>query len=325
MSEDQDLDINGRLDVMMSALNDDKTQDTEANAPDPAAIGETEPQTDEAIGEDQVKTSEKDKAEPSVKAIEPPISWPSDDKEAFKSLPTWAQERIINRENEREAHFAERSRTIATRERDLQDVQVRTNEAQSKYSAELQRLNQLATQLLPAKFADIKGEADYLRVKVEDPARASEYEAFVQILRSSAQQEAQVQQQRFKEQLDNEYSALSEKFPEFKDNAKANSILGEVRKAAVDYYGFTPQEVSVIADHRHVPIIRDAMAWRNYQATLKAAAGKKTPLQQPTANLRSSGVSSPSVASEQTKKILNRVRSSNNVDEQATLIASLFR
>lgn len=327
----EEIGIDARLDSAMAILEKDPElqdeQDTEGNAPDPATLGNIEPPKKEAIGEDQEKTNEPGKNEPKtdeVKAIEPPVSWPSDDKEAFKALPTWAQERIVARENEREAHFAERSRTTATRERELQDIQARTAQAQTHYAAELDRLNQLANQLMPAKFSDIKNEADYLKLKVENPARASEYEAFVHVLRNAHQQKAQAEQARVTEHLNREYSLLSQKFPEFQDAEKAKTLLNEVRKACTEWYGFSPQEVEIIADHRHVPIIRDAMAWRQYQANIKAAQGKKVPSQLPTATLRTNGQSSSSVGADQKAKILNRARQMNDTRAKADLIASLL-
>lgn len=331
MSNDlsDDASFDDRLDKMVSSISgqftneDEDDTNTVAKALVPAGETVSEPEK-KAIGEEQLKTNEKELAEPSVKAIEPPISWPSDDKEAFKALPTWTQELLVRRENEREAFVNERSRTIAARERDLNDIQARTAEAQSRYANELQRLNQLATTLLPAKFADIASEADYLRLKVDNPQRANEYEAFVQIMQSSRQQEAQVHQQRFIEQIDREYSALSEKFPEFKDTAKANEILNEVRSVAVEIYGFTPQEVANISDHRHVPILRDAIAYRKQEAQRNAIASKKVPLQSPGANLRTSGVASPSIMSEQKKNTINLARNSTDMNRQAELIASLL-
>ena len=317
--------IDSRVANVMAILDKEAEQQEPQNTPsDPKIEGAAE-LPKEAIGEDQTKTSkpEENKLHENA-AIEPPASWPSDDKEAFKSLPTWAQERIVARENERESFFTDRSKTIAAREREINDVLTRTGQAQEQYISELQRLNQIATQLMPAKFADIKTEADYLMLKTSDPARASEYEAFVQVLQRANQQSQQVQQQRQQEHLDREYNMLTEKFPEFKDPAKATTLLNEVRKAAVEYYGFAPGEVAVIQDHRYVPLVRDAMAWRSYQANLKAAAGKKVPSQLPTSTLRTNGVSSGSVDSERTNKILNLASQTQDLRKKAEYMASLL-
>jgi hypothetical protein len=323
--------LNSVVDTLMAE--EDKKPAEQDPAAD-AAPGEAEQPVDQdAIGEDKTKDKPnkegqvepaKDPAEEPGKAIEPPTSWPTDDKEAFKALPTWAQERIVARENEREAYFSERSRTIAAKEREMSEVQNRATEAQRRLSTELDRLNELAVQLLPAKFADIRSEADYLRVKSTDPARASEYEAFMQVLGANAEKQKAVQAQRMQEQLNREYAMLTEKFPEFKDTAKAKTILDEVRKTAVEYYGFSPQEVQIIADHRHVQVLRDAKAWRQYQANLKAAAGKKVPAQ-PTPMLKPNGAATgSSVASDQKAKILNRAKGKTDLRERADLVASLL-
>lgn len=324
--------ISDRVDNVMEILEkdpelqQDDEEDTDANAPDPASDSNAEPpKKKDAIGEDQEKTNdaEKDKLQAEPGTIEPPVSWPSDDKEAFKALPTWAQERISARENEREAFVSERTRTLAAREKDLNDLQTRTSQAQEKYSQELQRLNSIATQLMPAKFSDIQSEADYLKMKVEDPARASEYEAFVQVLRNAQGEHTQQQQAQFKQHMDSQWSNLQEKFPEFKDPVKAKTILDDVRKAAVEWYGFTPQEVEVIAEHRHIPVLRDAIAWRKHQANLKAAEGKKVAAKQPNAPvLRNNGASSgANLGADDKSKILNRASGETDLRKKADLIA----
>lgn len=326
--------FNDRLDKVFDildadpALDDNKDTNT-TTATDPASVGNTEPSKN-AIGEDQEKTNdpEKDKlpaVEPAVVAIEPPASWPSDDKESFKALPTWAQERIRARENEREAHFTERTRTVAAREQELNTVQTQAQQAQQQYAAELDRLSQLATQLMPAKFSDVTSEADYLRLKVEDPARASEYEAFVQVLRNNQANAARESQKQAQKHLDQQWEALQTKFPEFKDPVKGVELLNDVRKAAVDYYGFTQQEVAIIADHRHVPIIRDAIAWRNHQANLKAAESKKVPNTPVTPTLRANGAStSANFSADQKNKVLNRAANETDLRRKADILANLI-
>lgn len=330
MSEVSDESFNERFDKVNAAIEADpafQEEDTPAET-DPISEGEAK-LPKEAIGEDQEKTSDEGKDKPPEDkppgAIEPPVSWPADDKEAFKSLPTWTQERIVARENEREAHFAERSRTIAAREKDINDIQTRTAQAQERYNSELQRLNQIATQLMPAKFSDINSEADYLRLKVEDPARASEYEAFVQVLRNAQVQQTHEQQHKLQAHIDNEWNALQSKFPEFKDPAKGVALLNDVRKAAVEYYGFSQAEVQIIADHRHVPIIRDAIAWRNHQANLKAAEGKKVAQQPPSKTLRTNGAAiGANLGAEQKTQILNRAGKENDLRKKADMIARML-
>lgn len=315
--------LNTRMANAMEILaKDEDDKDTGSNANDPAASGDTGQPEKDATGEDQDKPTDEGKDEQQTAAIEPPASWPSADKEAFNSLPTWTQELISRRESEREAHFAERAQTMAARERQVNETTQQATEAQNRYLNELQRVTQLASQLMPAKFSDIQNQADYLRMKVEDPARASEYEAFMQIMGNATQQQQQLQQQRMQAHVAKEYETLQGKFPEFKDNVKSNQIFTEIRKACVDFYGFTPQDVEVFADHRHIPIMRDAMAWRAHQANLKAAQSKKVPQHQPTKKIGSNGEQGASLASDQKAKILNRASKTDNLHDKAALIAA---
>lgn len=325
--------VDSRVDNVMDILSkdpelqdDEDESNTSTNASDPAGTGETEQPNKDAIGEDQDKTIKakgvEQPGEPA--AIEAPVSWPTDDKEAFKSLPTWAQERIVARENEREAFVSERSRTIAAREKDLNDTQARTTQAQQAYLQEVGRLGQIAATLLPAKFADIKTEADYLAMKSANPARAAEFEAFTQVLTNANKQAATAQQARFSQHLDNEFTALKTKFPEFADPVKGPQLLDSVRQFCVDNYGFTPQEVSIISEHRHIPIVRDAMAWRAHQAALKTAQGKKVPTGAPKVLQQNAAQTGASISNENKQKVLSRASKAPTMREKADAIASLL-
>ena len=324
--------LNSRMEKVADIIENDPTlqdeQDTDTTATDPANVGNNGAEKPPTV-EGQEKTSEADKLKPGAAtqpgAIEPPVSWPSDDKEAFKSLPTWAQETISRRENEREAHFTERTRAVAERERGIQDVQRTAAEAHQKYTGELTRLNEIAQQLMPAKFSDIQSEADYLRLKVEDPQRAAEYEVFAQVLGNARQQAAEANKAAFQQKIDKEWETLQAKYPEFKDPVKGVEKLNAVRKAAVVFYGFTPQEVTVIADHRHVPIIEDAMKWRAYQANLKAAEGKKVPNKQPLPGVRQNGGGGQAnLGAEEKNKLIKKAAGTSDLRKKADMLGDLI-
>jgi len=309
--------FNDRLDKAMNIIEQDSGEEQDPSA-DPKL-------PEEAIGEGQEKTDkvELDKPDES-QAIEPPISWPSDDKEAFKSLPTWAQERIVARENEREAHFTERARTIAAREREINDIQTQSKQAQEHFANELKRVTQLATHLMPARFSDITSDADYLRLKVEDPQRAAEFETFQTLINAENQRAQQLEQQKLQQKLDHEWSTLQQKYPEFQDEGKAQKIMSDVRKAATDYYGFSPQEIANIYDHRHVQILRDAMAWKSHQANLKAAEGKKVP-SSPIPTLRNNAnATSANLGAEQKTKIINLASKETDLRRKAEMLSGIL-
>lgn len=322
--------------VVNSLVSEDDDKDPNASSADPASQGEGSEDAAPGANLDPSGKTDADKTKPlegqdpkdpakagTPAAIEAPASWPSDDKQAFADLPTWAQETIVRRENDREAAFSQRSRSLSEQQRVSTDVQRRSEEAQARYLSEADRLNQVAAQLLPAKFSDIKTEADYLQLKVKDPQRASEYEAFTHVLRNANAQAAAARTQAQQAHLNREFTTLQDKYPEFKEPEKAKQIMGDVRKACVEWYGFQPQEVEIVADHRHVQIIRDAIAWRNYQAQIKSAAAKKAVPQQ-RGNLRPQAASGASATAEQKAQIRNRVGNAKSDREKADLIAGLL-
>jgi len=83
--------------------------------------------------------------------------------------------------------------------------------------------------------------------------------------------------------------------------------------------------VQVIVDHRQVPIIRDAISWRNHQANLKAAAGKRvsnTPTSQP---LRTDGASNgANFSADQKNRVLTTAGRETDLRRKAEMIASTF-
>lgn len=312
-------------------LNDDGSvnQNTPAtNANGPAGEGDIKPPVKDAIDGDLDKTKDTGKDKPQDQnpaAIEPPTTWSSEDKAAFQALPEWAQQTIVRRESERESYLGERSRVLAAREQEVSTVQSRAQQAQQEYAVNLERAAQLVETLMPAKFADIQNQADYLRVKVEDPARAGEYEVFTTLLQNANKQRADVQQQRAQQHLDQQWQHLQTKYPEFKDDKKAETILNDVRKACIEHYGYNAAEVATIPDHRQVQIVRDAIAWRQHQANIKAAESKRVPNTPNNPVLRQNGNSgSANLSNDAKTKVLNRADKTNDLRKKADILASLI-
>lgn len=288
------------------------------------------PQPIPSEGEDGAETQTDEEGKPIVAAkveagdqpIEPPASWRSDEKAIFASLDRNAQEAILRIDQAQNAHFTQRSTDLAQKTRATDDERQQYQTQRAQYAQELGRLSEMAAQLLPAKFQDIKTEADYLRIKATDPARASEFEAFQMTLKMANDQKAQLQNAQMNDHLNRELESLLNKHPDFRaDEAKLKTAIDNTRKTAVEYYGFTPDEVKVIQDHRYVDVLNDARQWREYQANLKAAQTKKA-VATPTKVLRQAATTgSTNLATDQNKALLNRAKKATNDREKADLIA----
>jgi hypothetical protein len=64
-----------------------------------------------------------------------------------------------------------------------------------------------------------------------------------------------------RQHFERENAALLEKIPEWKsDPARAKKEFDALKGEMIARYGFSPQDLAVIPDHRHVLIARDAVA-----------------------------------------------------------------
>lgn len=82
------------------------------------------------------------------------------------------------------------------------------------------------------------------------------------------------QEEQLKETRQREWQRTLEKMPELKDSQRLQSFVGEINKHASEYE-FTPQEIQQIGlDHRQVLVLRDAIKWRNLQASKSKVAAK---------------------------------------------------
>lgn len=322
MSETEELGIDDAVNNAMSILEKDGLlKDQPEEAQDTVEQTETGAETPtEEVNEEKPSEPAQPEAET---PIEPPASLRSDEKDLFKSLPREMQETYLRLQQASDSHFTQRSTELAQKIRATDDERQQYQTERAAYMGELERLSLMAAQLLPAKFQDVRSQADYLRLKATDPQRASEYEAFQMTLNMANQQLMQQRQAGQSQALNREWSTLVSKMPN-NDAAKAKEIVDAARKGAVEYYGYTPQEANAaIDDHRRILVMQDALAWRNYQSQLKAAAAKKaTPT--PTKVLKQSSPNSANLATDRQTAILKRAQNARNDREKANHLAQLL-
>lgn len=151
---------------------------------------------------------------------------------------------------------------------------------------------------------------------------------------AEANREVQQQQQELQMRRQAEYAAeqaeiLMQKIPELKNPEKAKKMSENWDKVAKDY-GFSPQEVAGIVDHRHLLVLTDAMKYRALVAAKAARQGKNgngqrqapKPLLRP--GSQNFGARMNSVKAE--KAALARATQTGNIDDvAATLLVNAPR
>lgn len=164
----------------------------------------------------------------------------------------------------------------------------------------------------------------------EFAARKQEYnERFNQIQqlkRNVAQnlqsQKEEVEAKQAREEQDllaKESEKLQAAIPEFADQAKAKEILTQM-SGYLKTYGYSDQEIAQVYDHRHVMILRDAMAYRAMQS-MKPQLDKKV-VTLPKVLKPGAAKSKADINSERMQQLRAKVRKTGNTRDLASLLVN---
>lgn len=176
----------------------------------------------------------------------------------------------------------------------------------------LQRLDQLMQNLATEESESI----DWNRLKVEDPAlylvkREEERElrarqqAIQQEAQKVQQQQAQLQAEAYQRLLQSEAQELARKLPEIAD-PKSGPKLKEKFVSVAAEYGYTPQEVGTVVDHRALLVLRDAIKWREYQQSKREVLSKGK--QEAVKEIKTRATSTTSTQQASKKRLADKLR-----------------
>jgi len=177
----------------------------------------------------------------------------------------------------RQKTFTQRTMALAEERKALQQEYESAQTERSKYGSGLQDLEKVLGALLPA-------EPDWDKVRQEHPdqyaAIHAEYTQRKQILDSVKTERERVQEERQAalekartEMLQNEKTALATAIPEWRDPETYKADQVALAKYATEEYGFTPEELEGVTDHRAVVLLRKAMLYD--RATSKGQPARK--------------------------------------------------
>jgi hypothetical protein len=180
-----------------------------------------------------------------------------------------------------------------------------------------------------AKLNDFDS-VDWEALKAEDPyqymIKKDEYrDAQERVSNVVAEQQAVHQEQARQAQqarahfVQQEYTRLTEALPEWND--KDSTIKKDIQEYATSV-GFRPEEISQLADHRSVLIIKKAMEFD--KLTKKVAPKKKAVKKVPKVQKSGRGNSKEDVATEVAKKKRARLRKSGKQDDAASLFYDML-
>jgi hypothetical protein len=132
-------------------------------------------------------------------------------------------------------------------------------------------------------------------------------------------QQREIAQKAQAEYTQNEAKQLIAKIPDFAEPEKAQVLFSKLTDAGKNY-GFTPEEVGGVMDHRMMLVLRDAMLYREQANKQKAVAAKQAPV---SALLRPSASKATTPGNQIKKaqeKIIAKARSTGKVDDVAAML-----
>lgn len=223
--------------------------------------------------------------------IERPRSWAKELDEEWKSYPRAAQERILAREQERDAAIRRSQNDLAEQRKALEAEHGKAKQLQTEYESRLPQLVKTLETALQNEFGDIQNMNDVRKLQMEDPFRFQQWQ-----LRQMELAEANRQSQEVKSREDNERATQwtnhvqkeNKAFIESLSDADKAKIEDRLRTAPefLEQRGFTQQELADLAsgkerlsiyDHRLQSLILDGMKYREIQNAPKVVAKPNLP------------------------------------------------
>ena len=229
---------------------------------------------------------------------------------------------------QRQADYTRKSQALAEQRKETEAIQSERQQLEQErqmYANGLQMLQEQQSSKLQ-EFDNV----DWTSLKTEDPyqymLKKDEYRDAQEKVQNVAQQQVLIQQAQAEEAqkarahfVQQEYSKLVNALPEWND-AKS-TIKKDVQEYATSV-GFRPEEISQLADHRSVLIIKKAMEFD--RLTTKVAPKKKAVKKVPKVQKSGRGNSNEDAAAEAVNKKRARLRKSGKQDDAASLFFDML-
>jgi len=106
--------------------------------------------------------------------------------------------------------------------------------------------------------------------------RKAKYDEQMKKVQQVTAQQSQAQQVAQQKYLEGEMEQLKRVIPEFADSKKASVLKEQLVTGGNEYYGYTPEEIGQVMDHRAIRVLRDAIEYRKIKAGKTNAVQKST-------------------------------------------------
>lgn len=270
------LEETNQLDAILSKIPDEAPEVAEASAPETAS---EQPEQQEPT-ETEV---EQERVEPETPpAIEPPPTWKAELKTRWKDIPPDLQREFAQWETERNQGVNSKLNESAEAKKVAETEKASAAQERQRYAQQLEFLTQQATQLDPVLSYTAKmTSADWDKLWAENPAQAGQLkhqaEQRIATINHWSQERQRLDQENFRTNQAKAETELAKAIPEWSDATKGPELRARIKSTLVKSYGYKPEELSSLTDHRSVLVAHHAMLWQQSQAAKETLAAKKVP------------------------------------------------
>lgn len=230
---------------------------------------------DEGQAEDEIETEAEADDEAEAEEEESDDDDESEDDDAEPDGPPTIE---VDFDGESQRLTAEEVKAGILRQADYTRKTMSLAEERKSFEAAAQQQVQYIRQQLAELQKFQEPEPDWAKMRDEDPigfiqekAKWDEKQAARQAVLQQTEAE---RQQRYQQQIQQGREKLMEALPSWKDDTVRQKESAEITATLTSDYGFDPEELKGLADHRLVVLSRDAMKWRQLQKSKPALAKK---------------------------------------------------
>lgn len=262
------------VESILSTLDKDEApaQTEQPSAPETASeqVEQTEPTEHEEV----------EAVEQAAPAIEPPPTWKAELKTRWKDIPEDLQPILAQWETERHNGVNSKLNESAEARKSADAEKQAAVQERQRYAQQLETAIQQTISFDPVlSHASKLTAADWDNLYRENPAQAAHLKHQIETRVSQVQQWESQRQQLAKEQARTMHtqaeSVLTEKIPEWRDEAKRGELTSSLTKMLQQDYGFKADELNSVLDPRHVLVARDAMLYRQMMKARQTVQTKR--------------------------------------------------
>lgn len=316
---------------LSNLLEDPETDLPEDEQDEAAAAPEAQEEVDPLFADDDAEDVETEDADDPDGSEEPEIKggrFAPDSAKVTLDDGTVITVADLKRNNLFQRDYTKKTTELRAQETEVQTLRSEVDQYAQSLNQSREYLAWYAEQFLPQEPKPFTGDAvrdpvAYMQWQQQRDAWAAHqqaYQAFQQQKTQDEQRKAGETQKQAQARVKREQEALFKAIPVLKDPKKGQEAWNTLVNGAVDNFGFTPEEVNGLTDHRFALVLRDALAYRRIKA--KASSVPEKLAQKPP--VRPGRRAAPEAREQQGRKARSeRLRNSGSFDDGVAALQDL--